>query len=280
MLRGFPFQDGKRIPKLGGRVLILSMLAFWGGSGPAWAQLSRLEAERQKNFGVAYLEQEQPKEAATAFAQVIASAPGEALGYANTGAGLPADGAGRFGGVLAGAGTAAGGRRTWGCCCWWPRCSSGRETGRWRWRRLGRRCGFGRKTRWRATHSTARRLRRKEIPGALAIAAREMDRLFELAPQNLAVAVKYARFQAEQGNPEGAARGLEVLRPAVLDMAMPRRVLDGVEKALAAGDAQGIRRGAYGVGERAAPHAPLQTGLRGGAAAGGGTAPGPVQPIL
>ena len=240
MLRGFPFQDGKGILKPGGGVWMLSMLVFWGH--PAWAQLSHLEAERQKNFGVAYLEQEQPKEAASAFARVIASAPEEALGYANLGLAYLRMGQ---------ADSAA---------FWLERARQREaehvgvlllvaEVQQWEGDRTGAMATLGQALRVRPQDRVAcyalyrAAVAQKGDAGALAVAAREMDRLFGLAPRNLAVAVKYARFQAEQGNPEGAARGLEALRPAVLDMAMPRRVLDGVEKALAAGDAQGIRRG-------------------------------------
>jgi Flp pilus assembly protein TadD len=46
---------------------------------------SPLEAVRQKNFGIAYLEQEQPEQAADAFRDVIRLMPDETLGYADLG---------------------------------------------------------------------------------------------------------------------------------------------------------------------------------------------------
>jgi tetratricopeptide (TPR) repeat protein len=49
----------------------------------AIAQLNVLDAERAKNLGIAYLEQEKPKDAARMFNEVIALAPDEPLGYAN-----------------------------------------------------------------------------------------------------------------------------------------------------------------------------------------------------
>lgn len=50
---------------------------------PVAGQLPALRAERAKNLGIAYLEQEKPKDAARMFRQVIALFPDEPLGYAN-----------------------------------------------------------------------------------------------------------------------------------------------------------------------------------------------------
>ncbi len=58
-------------------------LATVGIPGAARAQAPHLEALRQKNFGVAYLEQRRVEPAEAAFYQVVELAPGEALGYAN-----------------------------------------------------------------------------------------------------------------------------------------------------------------------------------------------------
>ncbi len=221
-------------------VLIVFALAFWAGRGPAWAQLSRLEAERQKNFGVAYLEQESPKEAGEAFRQVIALAPEEALGYANLGLAYlrmgQADSAGLW---LARAGERE--AENVGVLLLIA------EVQQWKGDWAGAMGTFQRALQHRPQDRVARyalyRAAMAQQADARTIAAGEMNRLFELAPQNLAVAAKYARFQAEQGNLENAARGLEALRPWVLDLALPRKVLDGAEKALAAGDVKGVRRG-------------------------------------
>ena len=50
---------------------------------PVNGQLPALDAERAKNLGIAYLEQEQPKDAARMFREVIALLPEEPLGYTN-----------------------------------------------------------------------------------------------------------------------------------------------------------------------------------------------------
>lgn len=54
--------------------------------GRAAAQFPALDAQRSKNLGIAYLEQEKTDDAARMFRDVIALAPDEALGYANLGA--------------------------------------------------------------------------------------------------------------------------------------------------------------------------------------------------
>ena len=67
---------------------VMAIALAAGNGGVVWgmsSQLPHLEAERHKNLGVAYLEQEQPKEAARAFRQVVALVPDEALGTANLG---------------------------------------------------------------------------------------------------------------------------------------------------------------------------------------------------
>ena len=64
---------------------ILTILLAICSVPAVWGQAPYLEAERQKNLGVAYLEEEKPKDAARTFRQVIDLVPEEALGYANLG---------------------------------------------------------------------------------------------------------------------------------------------------------------------------------------------------
>ncbi len=73
-----------------GMVLILSSFlpVTDGWIATACAQTPLLQAERYKNLGIAYLEEDRPIDAEPAFRRVIELAPGEALGYANLGIAL------------------------------------------------------------------------------------------------------------------------------------------------------------------------------------------------
>ena len=64
------------------RVLVYGV-GLWLAVAPAHSQLPALDAERAKNLGIAYLEQEKPREAARRFREVTRLLPDEPLGYAN-----------------------------------------------------------------------------------------------------------------------------------------------------------------------------------------------------
>ena len=221
---------------------VLAVLTVMWGALPASARAPHLEAERQKNFGVAYLEQELPSDAVLAFKRVVELVPQEALGYANLGLSYlrmsQADSA-----ML------------------WLEQARQRDPDDVEVLLLIAEVHLW-KGNWNAVMETAREaLKRRPDskfaryflyragsaqrgnPAAQEIAAQEIGRLFDMAPHNPVVAAKYSRVRAALSDWEGVARAVEVLRPMASDVAAARRALGMIDKALAVEDARGTRRG-------------------------------------
>ena len=217
------------------------LIAGLGLSGACWAQMPCLEAERQKNLGVAYLEQEQPAEAAAAFRRVVALAPEEPLGYANLGLSF----------VRAGQADSA--------LVWLQRARDQApgnvevlvltaEVYLW----AGDASSAGRVARQALEVDPDSRLSlyaayrsaavRRGSPESLAAAALYMSRLARLAPENLVVAMKYSRQCGESGDIALAESAVAHLKPMVSDLPLPLEMLSRVEAAIADSNAAAVRR--------------------------------------
>jgi len=221
-------------------VAIVAIVLF--GSLPAWAQAPNLEAERQKNFGVAYLEENKLADAARAFRRVIARVPGEALGYANLGLTYlrmgKADSASFWldrarqshpenPEVLLLAAEAQ---------LWQGEWTQAAETAR---AALAQRPN-DKMARYLLYRAASARL---HDPEAQQVAADELTRLYDGIPGNLVVAVKVARLCAMQGDLDRAIGVVNRLRAAALDAEAAQRALALVDRTMAEGDAKDVRRG-------------------------------------
>ncbi|MDP6780040.1 MAG: FG-GAP-like repeat-containing protein, partial [Candidatus Latescibacteria bacterium] len=212
--------------------------------GQAWgmgSQLPHLEAERQKNLGVAYLEQEQPKEAAEAFRQVMALVPDEALGSANLGLAYLR---------LGQADSAA---------VWLDR-ARGLEpdnpdvvmlvaevqqwTGDWAAATATFQQALALRPKDRVARYAVYRaaVAQQGDPKALTTARRELAALFDRLPRNVAIAAKVARSRADEGDFQGAEAAVRELRESASDGDLARKVMGEAEQALARRDTARARR--------------------------------------
>ena len=222
--------------------LILTVLVALGGAYSVPAQTPHLDAERQKNMGVGYLEEDQPVEAAKAFRLVISLAPTEALGYADLGLCYlrmgQADSAGiwlaearrREPGNVAVLLLAAEAQQWKGD--WAPAMATAREAQ-----------GLQPRNKQIGYYVYRAAAAQRGDPDAQETAFQEIARLYEMVPQNPVVAVKYARHCAQRGELAQAGRAFEALRPAVEDMGLPAGALAQVDQAMSAGDARRAQQG-------------------------------------
>lgn len=212
--------------RLSSTILALACLAW----SPATGQLPKLDAERAKNLGIAYLEQEQPNDAARMFREVIALAPDEPLGYANLAASFlrlsqvdsavhwltraieiaPEDARVRY--LMAEAHTAA---------SRWPEAIAS----------LDRAVDSApddpvvRFARFRAIQSAG-------TDSLAEKAAGDIDALVGLAPENPVVRVKHARLRAEASEFAAARESYEAVQDLLDDAGVQERVLALIARGL------------------------------------------------
>ena len=206
------------------------------------AQTPRLAAEQQKNFGVAYLEENLPEDASHAFRRVIELVPGEALGYADLGIALL-----RLGQLEAAASQLEQARRVdpanidvlllgaevqYSMGDWKSVVSVCRKA-----LELDPRHPMARFYVYRAAVADA------EDTTSHRLADAEIAKLFDTCPDNLVVAILFARTLASQGQPEKLQRAIQLIRTAVEDSDHAQGVASQIERAREAGNDAEMRHG-------------------------------------
>ena len=208
---------------------------------PIDAQLPSLDVERAKNLGIAYLEQEQPKDALVMFQEVIALVPEEPLGYANLAVShlrlsqvdsalywlgeahsvAPEDTHVLY--LMSEANSAA--NR-------WEDALQALDQAV----KLSPDDPIVRYARYRASQSARSDARD-------ATAAEDMERLVVLVPDNPAIRMKYAKDRAASGDFESARESFAAVKSLLDDAGVQERVLALVEKGLVSGNSMLAARG-------------------------------------
>lgn len=225
----------------GYRLAIVLALACNAVAGRLRAQTPRLQAEQFKNLGVAYLEEKHPAEAERAFRRVIELAGDEALGYANLGVALM-----RLGELEAATSQLEQARRVA------PNNVEvlllGAETeytaGHWgaairlaqRVLQIDRRNAMARYYIYRASMADRNSEQRRQS------ASQQIELLYRDHPDNLVVAIRYARLKAEQRDWPTVASTLDAIEPATAGVSPAQKLLASARELLANPNRDRIRQ--------------------------------------
>lgn len=204
-------------------------------------QTHHLKAEQQKNLGVAYLEEGRTEDAVLAFEQVVKLVPAESLGHANLGVARL-----RLGEMDAAAHHLEEARQ--------------RDADNVEVLLLVAEAELARRN-WQGVVAASRRVLQldpdslmaryyiyraasgdRDHPQAARAASEAIDQLFQLARDNLVVAITYCRRQAVEANRPALEQGLEQIRLSVLDVARAEQTWEEIRKALAGGQWPVVRR--------------------------------------
>ncbi len=219
---------------------VFCLLLFFGSSANLHAQTPRLQAERFKNLGVAYLEENRPAEAERAFRRVIELASDEALGYANLGIAQL-----RLGQLTGAASQLEQARRVDSRNVNVLLLGAEVQYAAGRWEAVIRNAehvldidplnAMARYYIYRAA------IAQRGNPKAQQTAARQLEELYQAHPKNVVVAVRFARLQAERNAWKTVAKALDRIRPATEAGMKARDILQSARKALADADGDQVR---------------------------------------
>ncbi len=199
------------------------------------AETSYLQAERLKNLGVAYLENDRPVEAERAFRRVTQLVSNEALGYANLGVAEL-----RLGQLDTAASQLEQARRLapknpevlllvaevqYSAGRWESVIATGRQV-----LAVDPQSVMARYYIYRAA------LAQRQTPETEQLATRELEQLYREAPHNLVVSLQYARRQAARHDATGLRKTLSLIHPAILDAEKALPIWSGIDEAIAQGD--------------------------------------------
>ena len=226
-----------------GLFAVLAWCPLWllSSAPAARAQTPHLDAQRFKNLGVAYLEENRPADAERAFRRVTQLAPDEALGYANLGITYL-----RLGQLPMAASQLEQARRV--------------DPANAQVLLLGAEVQFS-AGRWEAVIATARKVLETDPGNAIAryyiyrsamaqgddelakrAAAEQIDQLFHDHPHNLVICLRFARAQAIAGQWQTVRQVLDSIAAVVQEVRQAEPVLEAARTAVADRNREAARK--------------------------------------